>query len=557
MTDEKISLMQYRRKNLRYAGEQGMNQAEIRRRQAQAVAAMFSMVILAAAARLTGYNGATYVSVALETYALLYALVSGGVSDVLGRLLKIKKTKGQYKNAARMRRNVMLFQTAFGAVGTVAVAAASEQIAGKLFRIQYSAFLLAVIAPAVFLRAVSEVLSGYCKGDGAELPSAAAGISRQLFWLGFGVLFCRILKNYGEKVSHLLVQQNFASMYGGVGVVLAITLSEILVAAVLFLFYKSGKRSKNRTAQEGMRTTASFSDSIMALFGGRGALAGIQFLLFLSLPIGLILFGRAAENGDRMAADYGVYLAGYGAVCGVFALFAVCLLIPVCGKTFLLMRKEEHRFVRTAFQGGIHIGTVHTVFFAVFLAVMSEQVTAAVCGEQAAAAAKMFRGGSAAIVFAVLSYYFARMLILAGKKYLVLGAAAVADVLYAVLAAVFLNVGKAGILSLVYAGIMGSGVLCISLGTFACRQFRLKVDWLQTFAVPAIMACVTGFAGMFLGKVFTPHLGNLVTGIVCFVLMSALYWVGLILLRNFRDQELEGIPGGKIIEALGQMLRVF
>lgn len=520
-------------------------------------AALFALGILTGAAHLTGYNGITYIAVALEVYALLYAVVSGGVSEALGKLLKIRNSKGQYRNAASMRRNVLLFQIVLGAAGTAAVLALAGRTAEKVFQIQYSSSILMIIAPAVFLRAVSEVLAGCCRGENAEIPAAAAGIFRQLLLLIFCVLFCRLLGSYGDKVSHLLVQKNFASMYSGVGIAMSITLSELLICLFMLMIWSFSRRSGNKAVRDGMRMTASFTDSVMALWSSRGAMAGTQVLGVLSLAIGLILFSRAAENRDLMAADYGTYFAGYGPACGFFAGIVIFLLIPVCGRAMLLMRREEHRYARMVLQSGMHIGVVHTVFFAVFLAVMAEQMGAAFCGEQAVMAAKMLRGGSVMIIFAAFAYFFSRMMLLIGKRYIVLGAAALAVLLFTAFSAVFLNVGKAGVLSLVYAELIAGGVFCLVTGALLYRQLRLRTDWLQTFAVPTIFACVTGFLGRLLSRLFTPHLGNLVTAIVCFILMSVLYWIGLLLVHNFTEQELDLVPGGKVINAAGQMLRVF
>ncbi len=47
------------------------------------------------------------------------------------------------------------------------------------------------------------------------------------------------------------------------------------------------------------------------------------------------------------------------------------------------------------------------------------------------------------------------------------------------------------------------------------------------------------------------------TLILALLVSGAVYWVILLLLKNFREQELEAIPGGKLIHMLGQMLRVY
>ena len=109
-----------------------MNQAEIKRRQAQAIAAILGLAALAVTARLTGYNGVTYVLAALEVYELFDTVVSGGIFDALGRILRLRNAKGQYKYAVVMRRNAILFQGILGLIGAAAVLMTAEEITAKV-----------------------------------------------------------------------------------------------------------------------------------------------------------------------------------------------------------------------------------------------------------------------------------------------------------------------------------------------------------------------------------------------------------------------------------------
>lgn len=534
-----------------------MNQAEVKRRQAQAIASVLAFITLVVIARFAGYNGVAYVAAAVEVYALLCIAVSGGVSGALGRILRLRGAKGQYRNAAAMRRNAFIFQAVLGGLGTAVLLLGADGIMVKLFRTQYSSAILMIFAPAVFLRSLSSILVGYSRGEGAELPAAAADILRQILILVFSVIFSRMLGNYGDKVSHLLAHANFMSMYGGIGVAIAVTLTEVLVVLFLLLIYTVSKRRKKRAIQDGMRATDSIMDSIRILCRNRGGQAGLQLLAVLFAPLGMIFWQKATESNEGAATEYGVYVAGFCVLCGIAVSLIMIFLIPVCANTMGLLRKDETRFARNAFQYGVHIGVVHAAFLVVSAMTLSKQFAAVFCGEQAALAEKLLKGGAPTVLLVALSLYFARILILTGKKYIVMGAIAAADVIYVVAATVLLGGGKAGLLSLVYAGLVAGGVLCIVLGMFAYRVFRQRMDWLYVLVVPTAAACVAGLVGLLLGKVLTPHLGNLVTLIVCLILSAALYWAGLLLLRNFREQELEMIPGGKLLNALGQMLRVF
>lgn len=533
-----------------------MNQAEIRRRQLQAVSMILTLLTLALVARLTGYNGAAYTVAAVEVLAVIWLVVGGNLSDTLGRLIRVRTSKGQHRNAARLRRNAMIFQMAFGLVGSLAILVGADWIAQSVFRLPYSTFILMVLSPTVFLRSISAVLLGYFQGDGAELPTAASGVLRQIFILGFSLLFGRVLGDYGEKVSRLLVEENFTSMYGGVGVGIAVSVAELFIVIFLFLIYRVSRRSKDRMLQEGMRSTDSFVDSIRVLWISRGWQWLTNVLLFLPVALGFVFLQKSSAS-DEPVVSYGVYTAVYWVLCGICTALVMITLIPVYSRTVACLRRDEQRFARTIFQSGVHIGVVHAVFISAFLAVMAPQLAQTFSSGQSEMARQMLQGGSFVVLLLALVLYFGRFLSITGGKILVLGSVGIADVVYVISSTVLLNTGKTGVLALVYAVLLGLGVLCILLGALAYRQLRIQPDWLQLILMPGVAAAVAGLICTFLGRVFTPHLGALVTLVVTLVVSYVLYWAALLLLRNFREQELEAIPGGKLIRALGQMLRVF
>ena len=55
-----------------------------------------------------------------------------------------------------------------------------------------------------------------------------------------------MLGGYGEKVSSLLRQENFTGMYSGLGIALAIDISELFVILFLGLIYKGSRRFEKR-----------------------------------------------------------------------------------------------------------------------------------------------------------------------------------------------------------------------------------------------------------------------------------------------------------------------
>ena len=54
-----------------------------------------------------------------------------------------------------------------------------------------------------------------------------------------------------------------------------------------------------------------------------------------------------------------------------------------------------------------------------------------------------------------------------------------------------------------------------------------------------------------------PHIGSFVTVMVCLIISLGVYWVILLLLRSFREQEIKYIPGGRVIQMVGHAFHVF
>lgn len=530
-----------------------MNQAEVKRRQAEAAADILTLVTIYVLGRLLGNNGITYVAVAVEVCTLICILIDGSMADALGKLLRSRKNKGQYKNMARIRFSAFVSQMILGAAGSLVLLLFAEEIAEKVFQIRYCGLIIMAFSPIVLLRTISSVLSGFFQGEGSELPRAFAGILRQVFLFGFGLLFGRLLSNYGEKVSGLLQQENFTPMYSGLGIGLGVCLAELLVILLLVFLYKISRRSGKRDRQEGYATESHW-DCIRNLWIGRWPQFVISFLVCLPLALSVILMGKSEDAEAQAAVEYGVYAGKYLVTCGLFISLISLAVLPLTGKIFLFFRKNENRFAKTAFQSGVHICLVYGIFASVYVALMGARIAGFLCPENGELVTKMLQGGSSVIAFVSLSLYFARLLQAVGKKYFTLGAAGMAVVIFVI---TIMVMSKAGILSLVYGSITSTFVICIVLGVLSYQHMWVQADWLGTLLVPLGAGVLAGLVCMLSDVLFTSLLGDLAALIIGFVLSGAVYLGALLLLRNLKEHELESVYGGQFLIMLGQKMRIY
>lgn len=530
-----------------------MNQVEIKKRQMETASHVLEMITFLVLGNILGDNGIAYLAVAVECFVLFWTIAGSKTADVLGRLLRARSVRGQYKNAGKLRRNIMFLEGITGLLGSVLLFAGSGLLGEKVFGLSYSVVMIRILAPVVFLRALVSVLLGYFQGEGTELPSVISYVMRQVCILGFSVLFANLFEGYGHKVSALLRQENFTAMYGGMGVSAAVLISELFVFIFLFLVYRGSRGKEKRSGSEGMRATDTFASQASVFYGSMLPLILISVLKLVPVLLGLFFFRKSVKDIAGMN-DYGVLCGKYLPVMGILLLPACALLLESACRTAGCIRKEEKRYARGNFSGGLHMAVIYGMFFSVFPAVFAPQLSEAFCGGNALAAG-MFRFGSFLILFGAAGFYFSEIQMLLGGRIQIFGTLVVFDLVYGAALVLFLKSG-AGILSLIYAGLIAGAVYVLAAGALLLYQRRLGADWLQGVGIPAGAACVTGLLLFLTGRLFTPHLGALVTIVIGFVLGQGCYWSLLLLLHNFKEQELNYIPCGGLIRRLGRLLRV-
>ena len=155
-----------------------MNQVEIKRKQIQFFSYCLAGINVWVFGKQLGNNGLAYLAAAFLVFLFFWILTGKNVPDRLGRLLRSRNAKGQYKNVSKMRRNMMIFQIAAGLVGAVLCAALGYFVLEKAFRIPYGSMILWILCPALILRCMQSVLLGIFQSEGSEMPSAVSAILR-------------------------------------------------------------------------------------------------------------------------------------------------------------------------------------------------------------------------------------------------------------------------------------------------------------------------------------------------------------------------------------------
>jgi len=533
-----------------------MNQAEKRRQQIEIGSYLMGLINILIFGKLLGDEGIAFILLAAESFFLVRTLTVGSLTNTLGKLLRSRNQRGQYINANHIRKQVFILQGSLGLVCGVVFAFCAGLLANKVLGVTYCTIPILLMAPLICLRNLSAVLIGFFRGEGTELPGAVTAPLRQILLLGFGILFGRMLKEYGVKVANLLGDSSYISMYGSVGIALAMVLTEVLI--VLFLSLITLGNRKNRLLREdrGMKQKESFMDIVRILYGSMGLSTLMQIAGLFPLWAGVLIFRKSVAEVSVFAEHYGVFIGKYLSVCTIPVMMTSLLLVGAKFRTLDAFRREDYREAKRFFRGGMHGGMAHGIFWTVFVAVMAQELVACMGVTNVELAVKMLRFGSASVLLGTLFLYFIGQLLGVKKKYHALCSLIVSDMVFVVAYFILANKGM-GVLALMYGSLAALGIGCILTGCFCCRMLHCGIDWLHFIAIPAGAACIIGLVSLLIGKLLVPVLGAAITLLICFVVSLILYWVILVLFRCFDEQDDGYIPTGMPIRFLNRLFGIF
>ncbi len=528
-----------------------MNQVEVKSKQVQALISVLGAVTWLILGSMIGDNGIAYFAVAAEGFLIFYYLLAGRMAESLGRLLRSRYQKGQFKNADKVKSSVLIFQTVIGVLGGVLLFFLAPVLAEKVFLIPYGTLALRILAPALTIRVVINIFLGYFQGSGTQMPTVTVHLLRHLFYLGFTFLFVGMFREYGQKVSLLLLNDLLPSMYGAAGMAVAVTVTELLLLLfAVFLYFISRKSLQKQT--EGLKKTETFGGAVGSLYSTMSPKIVLDLLIRLPIWLGMIFYLRSSEDAPSAVISYGKYYGKYLVVCMIPVLVGGMLLHSLAARTASAVSKGERRYAKELLGAGFHMGVVISLFPVIFLTSLSTQVNHMLEGTKGAIGelGELFLVGSSVIALAVISRFFVRCILYMGKWNLVMASLGLYVIVFVVGVTVCLKFMKLGIESLIYGGLAALLVLCLSAGIYLFRHLRAKMDVLFWIGIPALASAASGLICYLLGKFVTPHMGYPFTVILGFVVGLAVYWIILLAFRSFRRQELEVIPGGGVIERL-------
>ena len=530
-----------------------MNQAIITKRQLITISHILGGIFFLFFAGQIGDNGIGYVAMVLELLCVFVFLVSEEITDFVSKMIRGKKTKGLHKDAYNVKRRVLVIQFVTGIVLTVLFCALSEVFACSLFKVPYIGLCMRIVAPVIFLKSMETAFLGSFQSSGSQMPTVICAFFRQIFFFIFSWLLVAKCMNYGEKVAALLLNEDFAGMYGAIGLCMAITISEFLVFLFqLFLYFISDRKKEQKRCKEGLQTTEDLRTTLYYYYEKGILMFGSQVFYRLPLLFGITFSLRALADPCTGAYELGSFYGPFLVLCYIPVFLVGMGTYVMQGKLAYFANKSDSRAVRETIGNGLHYCVIFAVYFGVIFLTLSSQIGAVFMGSGTGEITKYIKLGSILVIVMIMANFGIGLLRNMNQKRYVL----LCTFLGAVAAFITCLIGKKngfGVYDyLLYSMIFAFLVCALSSIGLTLGGRRIGADLLTTLVVPLLCGSVVGLLIMLISNLMTPHLGNLVCLILCVVFGFIIYVFLLGLTRNIHENEISTMYGeiGKRIVGL-------
>lgn len=524
------------------------------------IAYLIGLIIRIPLNHIIGDEGLGFFAAGMEIFSIVSALLCYGLARAVTILVKYRVKRDMFKSARKLYRSAMLFTVLFGVLAVLFVFFFSEFIA-QTFVLEYMGYLtIAAIAPAILLSGILGIMRGYLQGMGAMTPTVHSKMLEKMILFIASPLLAAALYSYGEKVAALLRDMEYAAAYGAMGAAIGVSIAcgvGILHMLLIKLIYAGTFK------QQLMKDTSKYVESegqIISMFFSTALPYMLCALLYnMNYLVDQRIFNYAMnkqEKGGIRVAHWGIYYGKYSVVVGVAAV--ACTMAAMVGipKIAQMYDKQEYGEAKYRMDSAVHNLAILTIPCAVWTAVLAEPIVGILFGGDQNTAVKLLQAGSGVIVVFTFAYFFMSLLQRIRKIRTVILGGLAAFAIHLVFLFILISSTDLGIIAVALGLLVFWLVVCIAGFVGVSQNMQYSPDWMRSFGVTTIAAGGSGLIGMLLNKAMHAWAGSAVTFLICFIICAIVYLVAMIALKGIREDELEDMPGGRIVIILAEKMRL-
>lgn len=521
------------------------------------VAKAIGMIYRIPLTHILGDDGNGYYSTANEIYTIILMISSFSLPLAVSRLVAEREYAGEVKNSYKVLICSLRFAAVTGGILSILTFLLGGVITKYVMGVELASYALRVLAPAIFLFALTGVLRGFFQGHGTMVPTAVSQIIEQIINAIVSVAGAYVMLQYGlklgEKKGDAELGTALAAAGGTFGTVASVGVA-LLFMIVIYLGYRNGfkrrmKKDKTRRRESDSAIYRAITYTILPI-----VLSTLVYNISTIIDQGVfnhILAGMGFTQ-KQYATVWGIYSGKFRVLMNVPLSIASCLAPSVVPALTEAMANNDLREAGLRTRDTIRYTMVFTIPCAVGMAALARPIMMMLYGnnDSLALAAGIMQSGALLTVLLALSTLTTGILQGLGEMQAPLVHAATAVAIHLGFLVLFVVKFKWNIYGVVYANIIFGLIICLLNARSIRKKLHYRQEIKKTFLVPVIAAGVMGIAAYLVHRVFNLFAGNTISTILAVCVGAVVYGICLVKLGGILEREIRRLPKGDLLADL-------
>ena len=411
------------------------------------------------------------------------------------------------------------------------------------------------------LCAINGSLRGYFMGYGVDAPAAISILIEQFFALCIGTILMFVFDDYGAKVGVLLLNHDYAFVYGLLGYFLGMVVGSILSLLFLGFAYFSTKSQYLKLYEQGASKNREPFSRLLYLI----VLFSIPFAVLAIFLRGNVVFSQIAFRkfvSDSLSED--LIIGEWGVYYGIYrTLFAIPILISAvmgyCMHTMLpgLIKRQAMQHLRDRLQSVLKVSAMYVFPIVIWIGCCGNAILFLMNHRSDAdLACKLLLIGVIPTILNAMTIQFIEALFAMNEGRKVFICAAVGLPVYLFLLYVMPEVFHLDIYGIVYADLITAFILFGLCGFFVKQTTRLRGSFFRSLIPATLASIIMGAVLYFMNHALISVLPATVLIVLLLVAGILIYYILLALLHGADERDLKCIPLGRAVIFVLRQIRM-
>ncbi|MEA4913392.1 MAG: polysaccharide biosynthesis protein [Christensenella sp.] len=488
-------------------------------------------------------DGMQYYEAVYPYYSTLLVISSAGLPTAISRMVAERTAIGDVLGAKRVFRKSQVLLAIIGVVTTALMYFGADFLARSTVG-PLAAPSFRVMSPALLIVSIMCSYRGYLQGLQQMTGTAMSQLAEQAGKLAIGLYLAAKWMPRGLE-------------FGAMGAVAGVTISELLALIVVGVFYLFRKRD-TELSESALAEPTSDKGIIRGLLAiAIPVTIGASIMPITGIADASLIKSTLMSIGFSEAAASMRYVALRSNVTNIInmpAVLTIALAMSLVPAISAARTAKDQKAIHTVSAMGIKLAMFIGIPCAVGLFALSAPVIDllyTIDDQRLAIASVLMRTSAVGVIFLSLVQTLTGILQGAGKQHIPVVNLFIGGVVKVVLMLTLMRNPAIEIQGAAISTTACYTVAGILDAIYLIRFTKLKLNVLDTFIKPAVAALVMGGAAYFSYQLIHARIhSNTIATAGAILVGAALYFIGVLWMQMFSEEDLAFIPGGSILAKL-------